>query len=236
MDYYKIYVRVLNKYKSIAITITDDWKESITPLKRCYDELAALDAVQLDADAERKKTELNTFAEHGDYLCKLDFLEKINDIFRVLEECRERDTEEAKRRQKSGAWTWEELTTWLSTYGNITELWRRHAQELADNLGIIDTPKNYPVEITQLFASVEDCIKFFDLKGANNMNCAQWARRAAEYKDKELLFFVMKGDIITLYNEIKRQHKSIAEYSDFTETLRKLEKKKEPPKKHEKFV
>ena len=236
MDYYRIFVRVLNKYKSIAITITDDWEESITPLKRCYDELAALDAAQLDADAERKKAELNTFAEHGDYLCKLDFLEKINDIFRVLEECRERDTEEAKRRHKSGAWTREELTTWLSTYGNITELWRQHAQELADNLDIINLPKNYPIEITQLFASVEDCKKFFDVKGANNLTCAQWARRAAEYKDKELLFFVKKGDVKILYNEIKRQHKSIADYPAFKETLRNLAKKKEPPQKHEKFV
>ena len=230
-----MYVRVLNKYKSVAITITDDWKESITPLKRCYDELAALDAVLLDAqDVERKKAELNTFAEHGDYLCKLEFLDKINDIFRVLEECRKRDTEEAKRRQKSGAWTWEELTTWLSTYGNITELWRRHAQELADNLGIIDTPKNYPIEITQLFASVEDCKKFFDVKGANNMTCAQWARRAAEYKNKELLSFVIKGDIITLYNEIKRQYPNIAGDDTFSKTLRLLELKKQQPK-HTKF-
>ena len=235
MDYYKIFVRVLNKYKGIAITITDDWKESITPLKRCYDELAALDAAQLDAqDVERKKAELKTFAEHGDYLCKLDFLEKINDIFRVLEECRKRDTGEAERRHKLGAWTWEQLTTWRSTYGNITELWRRHAQELADNLEIINLPKNYPIEITQLFASVEACNKFFDVKGAKNMTCAQWARRAAEYKDKKLLLFAIKGDRITLYNEIKRQHKSIAEYDTFKRTLRLQELKKQQPK-HTKF-
>lgn len=230
-----MYVRVLNKYKSIAITITDDWKESITPLKRCCDELAALDAAQLDADAERKKAELNTFAEHGDYLCKLDFLDKINDIYRVLEECRVRDTREAERRQKSGAWTWEELTTWLSTYGNITELWRRHAQELADNLGIIDTPKNYPVEITQLFASVEDCIKFFDVKGAKNMTCAQWARRAAEYRKKYLLSFPVKNDKRTLYDEIKRQYPNIAGYDTFKTTLRLLELKKQTQPKHTKF-
>ena len=230
-----MYVGVLNKYKSIAITITDDWKESITPLKRCYDELAALDAAQLDAqDVERKKAELKTFAEHGDYLCKLEFLDKINDIFKVLEECRKRDTREAERRHAVGAWTWEQLTTWRSTYGNITALWRQHAQELADNLDIINLPKNYPIEITQLFASVEDCIKFFDVKGANNMTCAQWARRAAEYKNKELLSFVIKGDIITLYNEIKRQYPNIAGDDTFSKTLRLLELKKQQPK-HTKF-
>ena len=234
MDYYKMFVRVLNKYKSIAITITDDWKESITPLKRCYDELAALDAVLLDAqDVERKKAELNTFAEHGDYLCKLDFLEKINDIFGVLEECRERDTEEAKRRHKSGAWTWEELTTWLSTYGNITELWRQHAKELADNLEIINLPKNYPILITQLFKCVEDCNKFFGEKGAKNMTCAQWARRAAEYREKDLLSFPVKNDIKTLYEEIKRQYPNIAGYDTFQKTLSRHKPKQ--IKKHVKF-
>lgn len=82
---------------------------------------------------------------------------------------------------------------------------------------------DYPIEITQLFKSPEDCVKFF--ADGDGLNCSQWARRLYEYEKNGLFFYTVQGDYTTIYNQIKTEHPRIASIKTFHETLRNLRSK-----------
>lgn len=78
----------------------------------------------------------------------------------------------------------------------------------------------YPIEITQLFNTPEDCVKFF--ADGDGLSCAQWARRLYEYEKTGLFFFTVQGDYTTIYKQIKSEHPRIASIKTFHETIRRL--------------
>lgn len=79
---------------------------------------------------------------------------------------------------------------------------------------------DYPIEITQLFRSPGDCVKFF--ADGDGLSCAQWARRLYEHEKTGLFSYTVQGDYKTVYNQIKAEHPRIAGIESFHETLRRL--------------
>lgn len=83
-----------------------------------------------------------------------------------------------------------------------------------------ETTTDTPTNVRELFASTEDCEKFF--KDGDSLDCAGWARRAYKYTKNEKLYFHIKGDKKNLHKEIKKRHPKIAGEGTFTHTLNDL--------------
>lgn len=86
------------------------------------------------------------------------------------------------------------------------------------------TPKvDYPIKVTQLFRSTEDCCSFF--KDGDDLCCAKWARQLYEYEKAGRFYYTIQGDYKTIYDQIKKHHPRIASRKCFLNTLNNLKNK-----------